>query len=321
MITINDPELAAGLTAFEQATGGITLDDIPATRQLLATIMEAGASQAPPVTGVESSDQLAFGKDGNPDVMVRIFRPKNCGETAPALLWIHGGGYVLGGVDGDDAYTRNLAKTLNCVVVSVEYRLAPEHPYPAPLEDCYTALEWISDNAVQLGIIRDRIAIGGASAGGGLAAGLGLLARDRRKIKICYQFLVYPMLDDRNVLPVSETEHDTPLWTRANNLIGWSSYLGHEPGDDRTSIYAAPARAENLEGLPPTFIGVGTPDLFRDEDVSFAHRLMQAEVPTELHVYVDGFHGFDQFAPTAATSKRFVDDQVNALVKALMLGC
>ncbi len=321
MITINDPELAAGLTAFEQASGGITLDDIPATREFLSAMAEGAKSQIQPITDVESSDQIALGENGNPDVMVRIFRPENCSEALPALLWIHGGGYVLGSVEGDDSYTRNLAKTLNCVVASVEYRLAPEHPYPAPLEDCYTALKWISDNADQLGIIRDRIAIGGASAGGGLAAGLGLLARDRKDLKVCYQLLIYPMIDDRNVLPASETVQDTPLWTRANNLIGWRSYLGREPGDDQTSIYAAPARAENLEGLPPTFIGVGTPDLFRDEDISFAHKLMQAGVPTELHVYVDGFHGFDQFAPMTATSQRFIDDQVSALIKALMPNC
>ena len=317
MHPITDPQLAAGLAGFEEAIGGITLDDIPATRQMLTGILEAMASQAPEIPGVAVSDHFAPGPEGDPDVFVRVYQPESRPETLPALLWIHGGGYVLGDVKGDDLKAKSLVLGLNCVVASVEYRLAPEHPFPAPLEDCYAALKWFSSNASDFGVNKGRIAIGGASAGGGLAAGLGLLARDRAEVDVCYQLLIYPMIDDTNVEQASDSVPDAPLWTRANNLIGWRSYLGQEPGSDGISPYAAATRAEDLSGLPPTYIGVGTPDLFRDEDIDYAQRLMQAGVPTELHVYADGFHGFDGFAPESDAAQRFSGEQLKLLSRAL----
>jgi acetyl esterase/lipase len=249
--------------------------------------------------------------------MVRIYQPDPRADTLPALLWIHGGGYVIGDVAGDDLTAKGMALAINCVVASVEYRLAPEHPFPAPLEDCYAALKWLADSADEFGIDPARIAIGGASAGGGLAAGLGLLTRDRGEIALAYQLLIYPMIDDTNIEQVSEAVPDTALWNRANNLIGWRSYLGEEPGTDGISPYAAASRAEDVSGLPPTYIGVGTPDLFLEEDIAYAQRLIRAGVPTDLHVYPDGFHGFDGFAADAETSQRFIADRTRAIIHAL----
>lgn len=318
MHPITDPQLAAGLAVFEQAVpGGITLDDIPATRQFLDILNAAMAAEAPDILGVVVSDHYAPGPGNAPDVMVRIYQPESRPDTLPALLWIHGGGYVLGNVQGDDLKAKGMTLALNCVVASVEYRLAPEHPFPAPLEDCYAALKWLAGNAAQFGINTARIAIGGASAGGGLAAGLGLLARDRAEVDICYQLLIYPMIDDSNVEQAGPNIPDAPLWTRANNLVGWRSYLQQEPGSDGISAYAAAIRAEDVRGLPPTFIGVGTPDLFRDEDIAYAHRLMKAGVRTELHVYADGFHGFDAFAAESDAAQRFTAEYTRLLFRAL----
>ena len=318
MHPITDPQLAEGLAGFEQAVpGGISLDDIPATRQFFSGLTAAMAAQAPEIPGVVTSDHYAPGPDGAPDVMVRVYQPETRPDTLPALLWIHGGGYVIGTVEADDIKAKSLALALNCVVASVEYRLAPEHPFPAPLEDCYAALKWLAANADQFGVNRERIAIGGASAGGGLAAGLGLLARDRGEVDVCYQLLIYPMIDDTNVAQAGPGVPDAPLWSRANNLVGWRSYLGQEPGGEGVSEYAAAFRAKDVSGLPPTYIGVGTPDLFRDEDIAYAQRLMRAGVPTELHVYADGFHGFDGFAPASDAAQRFIAEHNRLLSRAL----
>jgi acetyl esterase/lipase len=200
--------------------------------------------------------------------------------------------------------------------VSIEYRLAPEHPYPAPLDDCYVGLLWTFAHADELGVDTTRVAIGGASAGAGLAAGLGLLARDRGEVQLAYQLLIYPMIDDRNV---SASSHivKAPIWSREANLLGWHAYLGHEPGGADEPIYAAPARAEDLSGLPPTFIGVGTLDVFRDEDIHYALRLLAAGVPTELHVYPGAPHGFELMVPHAAVSRQAGRDIDDALGRAL----
>ncbi|MEM7127767.1 MAG: alpha/beta hydrolase [Chloroflexota bacterium] len=322
MHPITDPQLAAGLAAFDAAVpGGITIDDIPAAREFLNGLTAVMAEQAPEISGVVTSDHFAAGppdeQGGGPEVLVRIYQPESRPDTLPALLWIHGGGYVLGTMEGDDLKAKALALSLNCVVASVEYRLAPEHPFPAPVEDCYAALKWLADNTGEFGINPARIAIGGASAGGGLAAGLGLMARDRTEVDVCFQLLIYPMLDDTNVAQAGPDAPDAPVWTRANNLIGWRSYLGQEPGSDGVSAYAAPFRAKDVGGLPPTYIGVGTPDLFRDEDIAYAQRLIAAGVPTELHVYVDGFHGFDNLVAESDTAQRFTAEYTQLLARVL----
>jgi acetyl esterase/lipase len=274
-------------------------------------------ADAPPIEGVNTADRRVPGPKGGPEVFVRIYEPSPRPARLPALLWIHGGGYVMGSVERDDLVAKHLAKAAECVVASVEYRLTPEFPFPAPVEDCYAALKWLAAHCGELGVNESRIAIGGASAGGGLAAGLALLTRDRAEVGVVHQLLVYPMIDDRNVAPPSETLADTLIWGRENNRVGWRSYLGREPGGAEVSFYAAAARATDLRGLPPAYIPVGDIDLFLDENIDYAQRLVAAGVPTELHVYPGAYHGFDLLAPDAAVSQRFIADRDGALMRAL----
>lgn len=313
-----DPELVAPLEAWLKATnGGIDLHDIPAARRMMDELAAAQMAKAPPIEGVSAEDTRVPGPVGGPDVFVRIYQPMDRPARVPALLWIHGGGYVLGSVERDDLLGKHFARVAQCVVVSVEYRLAPEHPFPAPLEDCYAALRWLSAHSAELGVDKSRIAIGGASAGGGLAAGLALLARDRAEVQVAFQLLIYPMIDDRNVAPASAALPDTLVWTRENNLMGWRAYLGREPGGADVSPYAAAARATDLRGLPPAYIPVGDLDLFLDENMTYARRLIAAGVPTELHVYPGAVHGFNGFVPQAEISRRFNADRDNALKRML----
>ncbi|AMO63676.1 esterase/lipase [Mycolicibacterium phlei] len=238
-------------------------------------------------------------------VGVRLHRPPTAAGPGPALLWIHGGGYVIGHPAQDDEFCRRYARRLGATVAAVNYRLAPENPYPASLEDCYTALKWL---AALPGVDRSRVAIGGGSAGGGLAAALALLARDRGEIPLAAQLLVYPMLDDRTVA-------DKPgvrLWNGSSNRFGWRAYLGNADPD-----IAVPARRTDLSGLPPAWIGVGTLDLFHDEDLAYAERLRAAGVPCEVEVVEGAFHGFDAVAQKAPVSQRFFDSQCAWLQRAL----
>jgi acetyl esterase/lipase len=313
-----DPELTAPLDAWLNATkGGINLHDIPTTRKMMDELAAAQMAKAPPIEGVSIEDRYAPGPAGAPEVFIRIYQPTDRPAALPALLWIHGGGYVLGSVERDDLLAKHLARVGQCVVASVEYRLAPEHPFPAPVEDCYAALKWLSAHSADFGVNTSRIAIGGASAGGGLAAGLALLARDRAEVEVAFQLLIYPMIDDRNVAPASETVPDTFVWSRENNRMGWRAYLGREPGGADVSPYAAAARGTDLTGLPPAYIPVGDLDLFLDENIIYAQRLLAAGVPTELHVYPGAFHGFNGFAPGAEVSRRFNTDRDNALKRML----
>jgi acetyl esterase/lipase len=295
----------------------LDLSDIPAARQIAAQLLEQMADQLPEVEGVTAHDRQAPGPDGDPAVPVRIYRPDGAEGSLPAMLWIHGGGMVLGNIDQDDLFCKALAKEVDCTVVSVEYRLAPEHPYPAPLEDCYAALRWLVSNADEIGADASRIAIGGASAGGGLAAGLALLARDRGEVTIAFQLLIYPMVDDRNMTPSSHAITHPSVWNRDANIAGWRAYLGGEIGADDVPPYAAPARASDLSGLPPAYIAVGELDLFLDEDVEYGQRLLQAGVTTELHVYPGAFHGSDTFVAGSELSQRWVSDRNDALRRAL----
>ena len=234
-------------------------------------------------------------------VGVRLHRPPGGTGQGPALLWIHGGGYVIGDAAQDDELCRRFARELGATVASVNYRLAPEHPYPAALHDCYAALRWLSAlPAVDPG----RLAIGGASAGGGLAAALALHARDLGEIPLAAQLLVYPMLDDRTV---QRTDLDHPghrLWNQASNRFGWRAYLA-----DADPEVAVPGRRDDLTGLPPAWIGVGTFDLFHDEDLAYAERLRAAGVPCEVMVVDGAFHGFDGIAPKADVSLSFFRSQ------------
>lgn len=248
-----------------------------------------------PPADVEKTERFVPGPKGAPEVRVFVFTPKKAAEPRPAYLHIHGGGYVVGSADMSEANCARTASEQGAVVVTVDYRLAPETPFPGPVEDCYAALKWLHANAKELGVDPARIAIGGESAGGGLAAGLALLARDRGEIRIAHQQLIYPMIDDR---PLADPHPYTGefIWTHSSNRFGWTSLLGHEPGRDGVSPYAAAARAENLEALPPTFISTGALDLFLEENLEYARRLTRAGVPVELHVYPGGVHGFDMVA-------------------------
>lgn len=253
--------------------------------------------------------------DGHP-ARVRVLRPAGDKARRPAILWIHGGGFVIGAAKQDDGVCARLAQRLDAVVVSVDYRLAPDHPFPTPLEDCAAAWEFVLREADALGINPAQIIVAGQSAGAGLAAGLCLLLHDRQRPPPLLQVLIYPMLDDRTTLRVIDGQHHR-LWNAASNAFGWRAYLGVAPGSPGVSDHAAPARRENLAGLPPAWIGVGTLDLFHDEDVAYAARLREAGVPTTLEIVDGAFHGFDAAAPKKPVSVRFFDAQVAAIEEAL----
>lgn len=289
-----DPELVPGLTLLPE----LSLSD-----EALPEIRRQGAAMAalqPPLDPALAT--VVEHQVGH--IAVRVFTPMGGEEQVrhPALLHLHGGGYVLGSARGGDAAQGALAAELACVIASVEYRLAPETPHPGPVEDAYAALKWLHDEAETLRVDRTRIAVGGESAGGGLAAALALLARDRGEVPIVFQHLIYPMLDDRTAA-VSYTHPYAGefVWTPELNRYGWTALLGHEPGLATTSPYAAAARATDLSGLPPAFISVGTLDLFIEEDMEYARRLIRAGVPTELHVFPGAFHAFDM-VPNARSS-------------------
>jgi acetyl esterase/lipase len=234
------------------------------------------------------------------------------------MLWMHGGGFVMGEAEIDQDNNIALVREAGITVASVNYRLAPAHPFPAPIEDCYAALRWLHAEAQALGVLADRIAIGGSSAGAGLAAGLALMAHDRGELPVAFQLLIYPMLDDRTAL---RTDVDVPgarLWNNKCNRFGWSSYLQKPPGSADVHPYAAPARRQNLSGLPSAWIGVGTFDLFHEEDLQYAKRLTECGVACELRVVEGAYHGFDLFSPKAGVVRQFRQSYVSAMRRALL---
>ncbi len=290
--------------------------DISAARATLEKFLERMHQPVLPAS-VSMEDCYVPGPAGDPDVMMRIYRPASLPRSAPAFYWIHGGGMVTGNVDGTDGYCASIADELNILVASVEYRLAPEHPFPAPMEDCYAGLVWLSASTAELGVDRSRIAVGGASAGGGLAAGVALAARDRGEAPLCFQLLVYPMLDDRNITRSSHAIHDPRTWNREANLAGWNAYLAGNAGGEDVSPYASPPRANDLAGLPPAYINVGDLDLFVDEDVAYARAMSDAGVPVELHIYPGAYHASTTVTPNSELSRRWAADERAALRRAL----
>ena len=265
---------------------------------------------------VSITDQFIPGTKGAPEIRVRRYEPTVKDGILPGLLWIHGGGYVLGIPEADDILCTRFVSEVNCVVISVDYRLAPENPFPAPLEDCYATLKWFSENAEDLGVDPYRIAVAGASAGGGLAASLSLLARDRKGPSIAFQMPLYPMIDHRNITASSYEITDKRAWNRESNITAWDMYLGTS-NKENVSQYASPALASDLSGLPPTYTFIGDLDVFRDETIDYVKRLSQSGVPTEFHLYPGCFHGFEAIVSNSEISQRAADQLVQTLKSAL----
>jgi triacylglycerol lipase len=264
----------------------------------------------PPLTpeqeSVRRSERMIPGPEGAPDVRVLVYEPAEPGTAPrPGYVHMHGGGFVLGTPDMSDGSNRNTVLKFGCTIVSVDYRLAPENPAPAGLEDCYAALAWLHKEAASLGVDPKRIAVGGESAGGGLAANLAILARDRGEYPVCFQSLDCPMLDDRTCLNADPHPYvGDYVWDLANNAFGWGALLGVDAGFGQVPDYAVAARCEDLSGLPPAFIAVGTLDLFVEEDMDYARRLIRAGVPTELHLITGAYHGFNASGADTAPTRQ-----------------
>ena len=264
-----------------------------------------------PLSGQET---VIAGPTGAPDVRVLVYRPERRGGPSPAILSLHGGGFIAGTPDKTDVANARLATDTGAIVVAVNYRLAPETPFPGPLEDCYAALAWLFGEAEALGADRTRIAILGRSAGGGLGAALALLARDRAEFSLKAQFLIYPMLDSRTGTEDAPVDNPTTgefVWTRAANRFSWNALRGSSDVPTERLGHFAPALARDVAGLPATFIAVGSLDLFLEEDIAFALRLARVGVPVEAHVYPGAVHGFDAFPGALA-------DEFNADLYAAM---
>ena len=265
----------------------------------------------------EMETRHVVGPSGAPDVGVVIYRSRDVHSPLPCIFHIHGGGYITGKASDGEPRHRSLAADLGCCIVSVDYRLAPETRFPGSIEDCYAALGWVFSNAAELGVDAARIGIMGESAGGGLAASLAILVRDRGEYDLKFQHLIYPMIDDRTCVTKTPNPYAGEfVWTAQANHFGWSSLLGTSPGGGGISPYAAAARAENLAGLPPTYIATGALDLFLDENLAYAQRLVRCGVVVELHVYPGAFHGF-HLLPEADVTKAADRDARAALLKAM----
>ncbi len=299
-----DPELEAVLTVLaQQVPPTITADMIPMMREGLG--IDLSVDQLLQDAGIEREDHTIAGYGGDA-IEVTVLRPRGRTGTGPGIYHTHGGGMILGDRLVGIATLIPWMLAHDAAVVTVEYRLAPEFPDPYPVEDCYAGLVWTGEHAAELGIDPARLIIAGASAGGGLAAGTALLARDRSGPALAGQMLICPMLDDRDVTVSTAQIDGVGVWDRGSNLTGWTALLGDRRGTDDVSIYAAPARATDLSGLPPAYIDCGSAEVFRDEDVAYATALWHAGVQAELHVWAGGFHGFDMMAPHAALAQASV---------------
>jgi acetyl esterase/lipase len=314
-----DPTLREGLALYEMLGLGDhqRLDGqvIPALRAQGDEAAAALLATLPRDDRVSREDHLIRTPAG--DLLVRMYRPRSSTSLLPAVIWLHGGGMMFGSIEFDGPTCEGYAIAVDCAVLSVQYRLAPEFPYPAAVDDCFAALTWSADHASQLKIDPERIAVGGESAGAGLAAATALLTRDRGGPRIAFQALAYPMLDDRNNTPSACEFAEIPSWSHQHNRSAWLAVLGERAGGANVEPYAAPARAADLSGLPPSLLQVGELDVLRDENIAYATRLMQAGVSTELHVYPGAYHGWDAAAPEAPKSIRARDERTGSLIRAL----
>ncbi|MFH9674968.1 alpha/beta hydrolase [Streptomyces sp. NPDC017405] len=311
------------MSRWRNRTHGGTTRDEEAYETDLATLIETkahAARTAPPTVVPALAERLTVtehrvpGPPGGPGVRVRVFRPREATGRLPGVLWIHGGGFVLGSIDAVWAPAAATALGVGAVVVTAGYRLAPDHVFPAALDDCYATLCWLADEAPGLGVDVGRIGVLGVSSGGALAAGVALLARDLGGPAVCFQHLSTPVLDDRADTPSMLEFEDTPVWNAALARQSWRYYLGDAPGP--VSAYAAPARAEDLSGLPPAYIATAEFDPLRDEGILYGLRLLQAGVPVELHSYPEAFHGFGQ-AISADVGRRSGQESLDALRRGL----
>jgi acetyl esterase/lipase len=307
-----DPDFRAILPLLPTEMDFSSAEKIQEIRENRATFVEP----PPDRDDVRKEDREVPGPDGAPDVPIRIYRPKDAvGGALPGVLEIHGGGFMLGSIDMMDPWCQRVSAEVGAVVVSVEYRLAPEHPFPAGVEDCYAALSWTAKEAAAVGVDPNRLAIAGQSAGGGLAAATALLARDRGGPNLCFQLLEIPELDDRLETPSMRAFTDTPLWNHPNAIWSWRHYLGPDH-EGEVSPYAAPARAVDLSGLPPAYVSTMEFDPLRDEGILYALGMLQAGVSVELHSYAGTFHG-SGLLPHADASVRNLEEVVHLLKRKL----
>jgi acetyl esterase len=309
-----DPELAMHVAELSPTD----FSDVAAARAQMRETAMTHRHHAPE-RGVTVTDLSVPGAAGDPAVNIRTYTPDSASNPEAGLLYIHGGGFALGDLDTTEAICSLYASEVGAVVVSVGYRLAPEHPFPAALQDCFAVLTWLAEHGRELGVDPTRIAVAGESAGGGLTAALALLARDRQGPRICFQLLEIPVLDDRLETDSMQAFTDTPVWDRRNARLSWELYLGTDisPGDPRVSPYAAPARALDLAGLPPAHIVTAEFDPLRDEGIAYAQRLLAAGVSASLTSYAGTFHGSSMFAD-AQVSRRILRDTIEALRRGLV---
>lgn len=310
--TIIDPEIYAVASLFPE----VNFADADGTRALFAAMLEAAASAGGPARHprIAQVERKIPGAPGDPEIPVRIYTPDRCTPDSPAYLSFHGGGFILGDLDTEHARCLKMSIDGDAVVVSVDYRLAPENPYPAGVEDCYAALQWVAGEATMLGIDRNKIVIGGSSAGGALAAAVALMARDKSGPPIAMQMLFYPVIDDRGATESMRAGHDALVWNSRHVRDMWGHYIG--PDRTEVSSYAAPGRAAALANLPPAYVITCEHDPLRDEGLDYAIRMLQAGVPVELHNYAGTVHGFDLLIPSAKVSTRAFEDCVAAFRRA-----
>ena len=287
-IELVDPELR---DALAQQLPPLIAESLPLRRVNMLEL--ASAKPKPDLPDIATDEIHVESAFGAKPIRVLAYRPVAPSGPLPAIVHIHGGGFVMGAPEMKDVENRFFASELNCAIYSVDHRLAPESPHPAPVEDIYSVFAWLRANAGALGLDPARIGIKGESGGGGFAAAAVLYARDREGPKFAFQHLIYPMIDDRTAVRTDLHPHVGEfVWTQANNYFGWRSLLGKEPGGADVSPYAAAARAADVSGLPPTYISVGGLDLFLEENLIYADRLSRAGVPVELHLYPRAYHGF-----------------------------
>lgn len=306
-----DPELAALIPSLPTIDGR----DVEQARATLRDMY--AAMPQPDEHGLSIEDRDVPGPTGAPDVRLRLYRPDVIVADA-AIYDVHGGGFFMGGLETDHARNVTLARELGVLVVAIDYRLAPETRYPGALEDVYAGLLWMADHADELGLDRGRIAVHGDSAGGGLCAAMAVAARDRGGPPISFQFIGYPMLDDRLATASASRFTDTPNWNRRNAAAGWDAYLGADvPGTTDVPAYAAPARAADLAGLPPAYVSAMHFDPLRDEGLAYGLALLAADVSVEIHLFPGTFHGSSLME--AEVSRRQLDEEVAVLRHALAL--